>query len=524
MTDISLSPLDIGIIIGYFIVIIVIGVIVSRKTDTGEDLFLAGRSLGWGVIGFSLFASNISSTTLIGLTGQAYQTGISVSNYEWMAAVVLVFMAIFFIPFYIRSKIDTIPEFLERRFDVRSRKYFSLITIFLSIIVDTAGGLYAGAIVVNVFFPEIDIIYTVLALGIFAGLYTAAGGLKAVVYTDVLQAVILIFGSSMIAYLMFAEFDFSWSAAIASVPDGNLSVIRPIDDSALPWLGTLIGVPILGFYYWGTNQYIVQRVLGAKDIKNARWGALLGGFLKLPVLFIMVIPGVFAFSVFPNLTDPDMVFPTMVANMLPVGITGIVLAGLIAAIMSSIDSTLNSASTLITMDFVKPKNPNLTATETAKIGRWTTIILMAIACTWAPLIEQFDGIFQYIQEAFAYIVPPVVAIFILGMFWRRGNRHAAFWTLIGGHSLSAVIFVLVQMEIITIHFTITAGLLTFISCGIFAVASLMGEKPDPEKIDDIIFKKKDIRPEEEDTPLLKDYRFQAVIVMILTAALVISFW
>jgi len=524
MNDISLAPLDIGIIIGYFIVIIVIGIVVARKTDTGEDLFLAGRSLGWGVIGFSLFASNISSTTLIGLTGQAYQTGISVSNYEWMAAVVLVFMAIFFIPFYIRSKIDTIPEFLERRFDVRSRKYFSVITIFLSIIVDTAGGLYAGAIVVNVFFPEIDIIYTILALGIFAGLYTAAGGLKAVVYTDVLQAIILIFGSSMIAYLMFAEFDFSWSAAIASVPDGNLSMIRPIDDSALPWLGTLIGVPILGFYYWGTNQYIVQRVLGARDIKNARWGALLGGFLKLPVLFIMVIPGVFAFSIFPNLTDPDMVFPTMVANMLPVGITGIVLAGLIAAIMSSIDSTLNSASTLITMDFIKPRNPNLTAKETGKIGRWTTIILMAVACTWAPLIEQFDGIFQYIQEAFAYIVPPVVAIFILGMFWRRGNRHAAFWTLVSGHSLSAFIFVLVQMEIVTIHFTITAGLLTLICCVIFAVTSVLGEKPDPNQIDDVIFKTKDIRPEEPDTPLLKDYRFHSVIVLILTTALVISFW
>jgi SSS family solute:Na+ symporter len=524
MTDISLAPLDIGIIIGYFIVIIVIGIVVARKTDTGEDLFLAGRSLGWGVIGFSLFASNISSTTLIGLTGQAYQTGISVSNYEWMAAIVLVFMAIFFIPFYIRSKIDTIPEFLERRFDVRSRKYFSVITIFLSIIVDTAGGLYAGAIVVNVFFPEIDIIYTILALGIFAGLYTAAGGLKAVVYTDVLQAIILIFGSSMIAYLMFAEFDFSWSAAIASVPDGNLSMIRPIDDSALPWLGTLIGVPILGFYYWGTNQYIVQRVLGARDIKNARWGALLGGFLKLPVLFIMVIPGVFAFSIFPNLTDPDMVFPTMVANMLPVGINGIVLAGLIAAIMSSIDSTLNSASTLITMDFIKPRNPNLTAKETGKIGRWTTIILMAVACTWAPLIEQFDGIFQYIQEAFAYIVPPVVAIFILGMFWRRGNRHAAFWTLVSGHSLSAFIFVLVQMEIVTIHFTITAGLLTLICCVIFAVTSVLGEKPDPNQIDDVIFKTKDIRPEEPDTPLLKDYRFHSVIVLILTTALVISFW
>lgn len=328
----------------------------------------------------------------------------------------------------------------------------------------------------------------------------------------------------MIAYLMFAEFDFSWSAAVASIPDGNLSMIQPIDDPALPWLGTLIGVPILGFYYWATNQYIVQRVLGAKDIKNARWGALLGGFLKLPVLFIMVIPGVLAFSVFPDLTDPDMVFPTMVANMLPIGITGIVLAGLIAAIMSSIDSTLNSASTLITMDFVKPRNPNLTAKQTGKIGRWTTLILMAVAVIWAPLIEQFDGIFQYIQEAFAYIVPPVVAIFIMGLFWKRGNRHAAFWTLLGGHSLSALIFLLVQMDIVNIHFTITAGLLTLASVGIFTLVSLLGEKPDQKQIDDVVFKREDMLPEDPDLPWYQDYRFYSIVVLALTAALVISFW
>lgn len=524
MTEITLSNLDIAIIVGYFLFIIGIGIWVSRRTNTGEDLFLAGRSLGWAAIGFSLFASNISSTTLIGLSGQAYQTGISVANYEWMAAVVLVFMAIFFIPFYLRSRIDTIPEFLERRFDARSRKYFSIVTIFLSIIVDTAGGLYAGAIVVNVFFPEIAIWQTILVLGIFAGLYTAAGGLKAVVYTDVVQAIVLLVGSTTIAYLMFAEFDFSWSAVLASVPEGNLSMIQPIDDPALPWLGTLIGVPILGFYYWATNQYIVQRVLGARDIKNARWGAMLGGLLKLPVLFIMVIPGVMAFSVFPELTDPDMVFPTMVANMLPIGVTGIVLAGLIAAIMSSIDSTLNSASTLITMDFIKPKNPNLTNKEIAKIGRWTTLILMVIAAAWAPMIQKFPGMFQYIQEAFAYIVPPVVAIFIMGMFWRGGNRHAAYWTLIGGHSLSALIFVLVQLDIVTLHFTITAGILTLVSVGIFTFISLMGEKPSPEQIDDIIWKYDDIKPEEPDTPWYLDYRVHSVIVIALTIALVAGFW
>jgi solute:Na+ symporter, SSS family len=524
MTEISLSNIDIAIIIGYFLFIIAIGVWVSKRTKTGEDLFLAGRSLGWAAIGFSLFASNISSTTLIGLTGQAYQTGISVANYEWMAAFVLVFMAIFFIPFYIRSKIDTIPQFLEERFDVRSRKYFSVVTIFLSIIVDTAGGLYAGAIVINVFFPEIEIWQTIVVLGIFAGLYTAAGGLKAVVYTDVLQAVILLLGSTTVAYLMFAEFDFSWTAVLDSVPEGNLSMIKPIDDPALPWLGTLIGVPILGFYYWATNQYIAQRILGAKNIRNARWGALLGGLLKLPVLFIMVIPGVMAFSVFPDLTDSDMVFPTMVANMLPVGITGLVLAGMIAAIMSSIDSTLNSASTLITLDFVKPKNPNLTSKEIAKIGRWTTIILMLVAAGWAPMIQKFPGMFQYIQEAFSYVVPPVVAIFLMGMFWRRGNRHAAFWTLISGHTLSAIIFILSQSGIVNIHFTITAGILTLVSVGIFVLISLTGEIPDASKTAGIIWKSEDMRPEIPGTPWYKDYRIHSAIVVALTLALVIGFW
>lgn len=406
MTEITLSNLDKMIIVGYFVIIVIIGVVVSRKTETGDDLFLAGRSLGWLAIGFSLFASNISSTTLIGLSGQAYMTGISVANYEWMAAVVLVIMAVFFIPYYIKSRITTIPEFLERRFDVRSRKYFSVITIFLSIVVDTAGGLYAGAIVVNVFFPDIPIWQTILALGVFAGLYTAAGGLKAVVYTDVLQAVILLFGATVLTYLMFDKFDFSWASVTAGIEPEKLSKIRPLDDPALPWLGTLIGVPVLGFYYWATNQYIVQRVLGAKDIKNARWGAMLGGTLKLTALFIMVLPGVMAFSVFPNLDDPDMVFPTMVANVLPIGITGLVLAGLISAILSSIDSTLNSASTLITMDFVKPKNPNITNEQTARIGRITTLVLMVVAVLWAPNIANFEGIFAYIQQAFSYIVPP----------------------------------------------------------------------------------------------------------------------
>ncbi len=523
MTDITLSDLDKAIIIGYFILIIIIGIFVSRKTKTGDDLFLAGRSLGWLAIGFSLFASNISSTTLIGLSGDAYRTGISVANYEWMAALVLIVMAVFFIPYYIKSRITTIPEFLENRFDVRSRKYFSVITIFLSIIVDTAGGLYAGALVVQVFFPQIDIWYTIIGLGIFAGLYTAAGGLKAVVYTDVLQAIILLFGATTLTYLMFSEFDFSWAAVTSAVPDDNLSMIRPLDDEALPWLGTLIGVPVLGFYYWATNQYIVQRVLGARDIRHARLGAVLGGALKLTALFIMVIPGVMAFVVFPDIADPDMVFPTMVSQVLPVGIVGLVLAGLIAAIMSSIDSTLNSASTLITMDFIKPRRPNMTNQDIARIGRWTTLILMVVAIIWAPNIANFEGIFRYIQQAFSYIVPPVVAIFFMGILWKRGSRNAAFWTLVAGHSLSLVLFIMSMTGLFVLHFTITAGLLTIICFGIFYVISIMSEAPDQDSIASIIWKPEDAKPWQP-TPWYQDYRLYAGIVVGLTIAMIIGFW
>lgn len=523
MAEISLSTLDIIIIIGYFLIIIAIGIYVSKRTNTGEDLFLAGRTLGWGVIGFSLFASNISSTTLIGLSGDAYRTGISVANYEWMAAIVLILMAIFFIPYYIKSSITTIPEFLENRFDVRSRKYFSVITIFLSIVIDTAGGLYAGALVVQVFFPEVDIWYTIIGLGLFAGLYTAAGGLKAVVYTDVLQAVILLTGSTILTILMFGNFDYSWAAVKETVSGDHLSMIRPLDDEALPWLGTLIGVPVLGFYYWATNQYIVQRVLGSKDIKNARWGAMLGGALKVGALFIMIIPGVMAISVFPGLDEPDMVYPTMVANMLPVGITGLVLAGLISAILSSIDSTLNSSSTLITMDFIEPKNPNLTNKEIGKIGRWTTIVLMVIAVLWAPNIVHFEGIFRYIQQAFSYIVPPVVAIFFMGILWERGSRHAAFWTLVIGHSVSFLIFLLSIFGIFELHFTINAGLLTAFSFLVFYLISIFGEAPEEGSMDTIIWKPKDALPSE---PMLwyKDYRFHSLLILLATAAMVIGFW
>ena len=524
MSDFPISTIDLIIIGAYFLVVFGIGYVIAKRTESGEDLFLAGRSLAWGTIGFSLFASNISSTTLIGLAGDAYRIGIAVSNYEWMAGVVLVFIAFFFIPFFIKSRLSTIPEYLERRFDVRSRKYFSGLTIFTSVMIDTAGGLYAGTIVLRTFFPELDFVATAFVLALVAGLYTAAGGLAAVVYTDVLQAIILIFGSTLIAFITFGQFDYSWAQATAQLPEGHLSLIRPMDSEGLPWLGTLIGVPVLGFYYWGLNQYIIQRVLGAKDLDNARWGAILGGALKLLPLFIMVLPGAFAFTLFPNLENPDLVFPTLVTELLPVGIVGLVLAGLIAAIMSTVDSTLNSASTLITIDFIQPSRPNLTPKEVGRIGRIATVVLMLVAAAWAPMIREFPGLWSYIQQVLSYLVPPVVAIFLLGVFWPRMNATGAFVTLLGGHALSLGAFLLKLNGFIDIHFTILAGILTVLCCGLFVAASYaMGEIPSMEKLEGFTWKHRERAPKRE-MAWYKSYRIQSVIVLGLTVVMIIAFW
>lgn len=520
----SIATFDFVIIGLYFIVVLAIGIWVSRTTETGEDLFLAGRTLTWGVIGFSLFASNISSTTLIGLAGAAYSGGIPVSTYEWMSGVPLIILAVVFIPMFLKARISTIPEFLELRFDSRSRSYFSAITILLSIIVDTAGGLYAGAVVVKTFVPEIDIWQTVIALGLFAGLYTAAGGLKAVVYTDVIQAVVLILGTIILTWLLFAELDYSWAAVVESAPEGHLSLVRPIDDEMLPGWGIPLGVFFLGFWYWVTNQYIVQRVLGAKSIRHAQWGSILAGFMKIIPLFTMVIPGVMAIRLFPDLPNPDMVFPTLVTEVLPVGLTGLVLAGLVAAIMSSVDSTLNSASTLVVHDFVRPRNPDLSPSSVGRYGKITTIVLMIVAILWAPMIANFGGLWSYLQQAFSILVPPIAAIFLIGAFWKRGNGQGAFTALWGGHLIGLFFFILTQLGYWPIHFTINVGIMVAVSTIIFVVVSLQTAPPDPEQVERSTWKPAMAAEGTEDLPWYKDYRYQSVLLLAAMAWVLIGFW
>ncbi len=527
MPEFSLAPVDLIIIIVYFIFVVWLGFRLGKKHDTAEDYFLAGRSMIWPFIGISLFASNISSTTLIGLAGDAYHTGISVYNYEWFASVVLVFFAIFLLPFVLRSAVYTMPEFLEKRFDGRARKYFSVLTLFLNIVVDTAGSLYAGALVLKLIFPELDMWQTILILAVVAGVYTIAGGLSAVIYTDAVQAILLIIGAIVItveAMLIIG----GWDAVTNVVPGEMLSLIRPLDDPGVPWLGLITGVPLLGFYFWCTNQFMMQRILSAKNVNHGRWGALFAALLKLPVLFIMVLPGTMAIIIHPNLPNPDLVYPTLMFDLLPAGLLGLVVAGFIAALMSQIDSTLNSASTLVTMDFIHEMKPNLTSHQLMKVGRVVTFIFMVLAALWAPQIEEFGSLFKYLQRVLSYAVPPVVAMFLIGIFWKKANEKGAFASLTGGVLLGFLFFLSNELMGWTdVHFLYIAPILFVFCVLILVIVSLNTDSKYPQKAEDYTWTVKFYHKETEELKTMRwyqNYRILSVALLVLTAVIIINFW
>lgn len=553
MPRFQLEPPDLAMVALYVVFIVALGFYFARRTETTDDYFLAGRSLTWWLIGFSLFASNVSSSTLVGLSSAAFSSGISVYNYEWMAALVLIVFLVFFLPFYLKTRVYTMPEFLERRFDSRSRYYFSALLVVMNIVIDTAAALYAGALVVQIIYPEIPLWGSVVVLGIIAGAYTIAGGLKAVVYTDAVQAVLLMIGAGLVALLSFEAIGGSWSSVLAVVPADDLSIVRPASDPVLPWPGLVTGVFLLGFYFWGTNQFMVQRTLGARDLDHGRWGALFAGFLKLPIIFVMVLPGIFGRLLYPAAeypalaANPDLIFPTLMFDLLPVGLRGLIISALVAAIMSSVDSTLNSASTLVTMDFIKKLRPDASNRRLVIAGRIVTFVFMSLAVLWAPLIVRFPNIWTYLQQMLAYLAPPIVACFFAGVFWKRANGNGAFAALIGGHVAAAVLFglalsgsIIVQTGPLSperaamaaagtpvIHFLYLAPLLLLVSLAALVVTSLATRRPDPEVVRALTWSPALLREENEALrrlPWYKNYRYQSVGMLVLIAAFVIAWW
>lgn len=425
----------------YFLALIGVAVwVVLQKNNTTEDYFLAGRNVGWFVIGASIFASNIGSEHVVGLAGTGFESGAPMAHYELHAWIVLL-LGWLFLPFYIRSGAFTMPEFLEKRFDSRSRWFLSLFSLVAYVLTKVSVTIYAGGIVVSELLG-IPFWYGAIGIVIFTGIYTVIGGMKAVIYTETLQTVILILGSVCITYLGLQEVG-GWSqlreTVIAVSPD-HFNMWRPMNDPDFPWTGLLFGGTIVGIWYWCTDQYIVQRTLAANNIKIGRRGAIFGAYLKLLPILIFLVPGIIAFAL--SIQNPevfaidkaDKAFPMLVKYLLPVGLKGLVAGGLMAALMSSLASVFNSCSTIFTIDIYQKLKPEKSDKELLNTGRIATVFIVVLGIIWIPIMEKIGGgvMYQYLQNVQSYIAPPVTAVFLLGIIWKRVNSQAAITTLLAG--------------------------------------------------------------------------------------------
>jgi solute:Na+ symporter, SSS family len=522
----ALSIVDWSVVALYTSGLVLLGILVSRRRAGPVDYFLASRATRWPTIGLALFASNMSSTALVGLAGGAYSIGLSIYDYEWSANVILVFFCVFLLPYIIRSQSFTMPEFLERRYDRRARLYFALLTLLLNIFVDSAAILYSGSLVGQVLLPRWPLWLIVTILAGAAGLYTVLGGLRAVIYTEAVQAIVLLVGALLISVGAFHRAG-GWHVVMNTVDPAFTSLIRPLHDPGVPWPGLLVGIPLLGFYYWCTNQSIVQRMLSAKNIEHARWGALFAGLLKLPILFLIVLPGTCALLLFPHLPRADMVYPNLILRVLPAGLIGLVVAGFIAATMVSISSMLNSASTLITMDVVKQFRPLLSDAQVVRIGKLSTAVLFFVAIAWAPQLQLFPSLWQYLQAVLSYAVPPIVAVFLAGMFWRGANADGAAAAMQWG-SIAGLAFFLVNVVFgwTKLHFLYVAPILTALDLVIiFGVSKVRKVELSASSAATMwtseFSKAEHLRLKR--IPAWKDYRIQSTALLILTGVIVYLF-
>lgn len=433
----NLSWIDIFICAIYFLLIITVGLFVSRTpkghTSDAGDYFLAGRGLPWWVIGASIIAANISAEQLVGMSGSGYVIGLAMANYEWIASLGLIIVAKFFIPIFLKDKIFTMPQFLEERYDKKVKTLMAILWLLVFVFVNLTSILYLGALTIKQLLG-LPLPLGVIGLALFAAIYSVRGGLKAVAFTDVIQVVFLVGGGLLTAWI-----------AIKTLGNGNgflagcynmydtaadkfHLILNKSDEgySDLPGLSVIIGgLWVSNLYYWGCNQYIIQRALAAKSVKEAQEGMLLAAFIKLIVPFIVVVPGIAAFALHAPLAKPDEAYPWLVSTMLPQGIRGVAFAALVAAIVSSLASMMNSVSTIFTMDIFRSVSKNEKA-DLVRVGMWASLASLVIATAIAPALSTLDQVFQYIQEFTGFVSPGALAIFLAGFFYPRATSKGAF--------------------------------------------------------------------------------------------------
>ncbi len=441
----SLETLDWIFIAGYFLVLFGLAIwVILKKNDNTEDYFLAGRNIGWFVVGASIFASNIGSEHVVGLAGTGASDKIPLLIYELHAWVVLL-LGWVFLPFYARSGVFTMPEFLEKRFSAKSRWFLSLVSLIAYIITKVSVTIYAGGIVVSALLG-IDFWVGALSTVVLTGVYTVFGGMRAVVYTETLQAVVLVIGAAALTFIGLQEVG-GFAEMKATLGADYFDMWRPPSDPDFPWPSLLITSSIVGIWYWCTDQYIVQRTLTAKNLKEGRRGAIWGALLKLMPVFLFLIPGIIALTLKTkgviHYDSADEAFPVLMSNLLPAGLRGLVAAGLLAALMSSLASVFNSCSTLFTVDIYKKLRPETPEKRLVAIGRVATGIVVVLGIFWIPIMQNISGVlYEYLQSVQAYIAPPIAAVFLLGIFWKRINAQGAYATLVIGFIIGAARIIL----------------------------------------------------------------------------------
>ena len=551
-----LSSFDWTIICIYFLILLGIVLSASRRQKTTTDYFLAGRNVGFFAIGASIFASNIGSEHIVGLAGQGASTGLAMAHYE-LHAWIVVLLAWVFVPFYYQSKVFTMPEFLEKRFGKEPRWILSIVSLTAYVLTKVSVTVYAGALVFQTLLPDtfgspqnafwVGAITTVT----LTGLYTVAGGLRAVLYTALLQTIILLIGSTAITYFGLLELGgFNELRVFASENVTQYALWRPLSDPDFPWLGILIASPIVGIWYWCTDQYIVQRTLAAKDLKTARRGALLGAFFKIWPVMIFLVPGLIgaalnARGILEISIDTngniigDQVFPTMVATLLPEGLRGLVVAGIIAALMSSLSSLFNSTATLFTLDIYKKIKPKVSEQKLVLIGRMATLVVVVFGLLWIPIMPMISkgGLYQYLQSVQGYLAPPITAVFLLGLFNSRINNKGATWGLSLGFfagMLKLIIQAFFGKEKIAnpellayigdINFLYFSGILFLFCVLLICLVSYQTELPDENQIDGLTYQTIDKEAIRESWDQKDIYATGVILGLVLTIYLYFSFW
>ncbi|NOY38270.1 MAG: solute:sodium symporter family transporter [Chlorobi bacterium] len=423
--------LDTASFVAFIVLVVGISLYASRKQESSEDYFLAGRKLTWWLIGISLIASNISTEHFVGMSGQGFSLGLAVASFEWMAAVALIVVALVLLPIFLKIGIYTLPEFLEYRYNKKAKLVMACFMLAFYVFVTMATVLYSGALALKSIFG-IKIIYGIWFIGIIAGGYTVYGGLKAVVWSDLVQGITLLSVGLLVMFLSFQKI--GGYERFVELSGGKLHTILPWNHPKMPWISVFLGgLWIQNLFYWGLNQFISQRTLGAKNLLEGQKGILFGATLKLLIPFIVVFPGIIAFELFRDqITNADAAYPYLIQKILPSGLMGLMFAALFGAVMSTLDSLLNSATTIFTMDIYKPYfNKNSSPKHLVKVGRIVTIFFVLLGCLWSPVVGKFEGgLYFFLQVYWGFVIPGIVSVFFLGIMWNKVPAIAAIWGML----------------------------------------------------------------------------------------------